>query len=226
MAAIDFSYFCSLNDIDDELVGLTTAISSSGLLEPTRKRRFISRAYGEINAALAAGGYTVPVLNSVKQLITGAITAKDDVIAITVEDGTKFSVSDTVRIHGKTGNIYLSEFVPIVLIATNALTIEFAKNSYDASSTCELCTLGFLHLRNCNIDGAAYKALNALAIKNTSLSEKAGEMKESYERCLSDLKDGKILLDGLAQGGDFIESIQTADSTTNNIIFTMEGDIF
>jgi len=224
--AIDFPYFCSLNDVDNEIVNLTVAISSTGKLEHTVKRLFISHAYGEINSALAAGGYSVPVLNTVKQAISGSITASDNVRSFTVTDGTAYSISQTVRIHGQTGNIFNSEFVPIVGISSNTLTVEFAKNAYDADSTCELCTLGFLHLRNCNTLGATYRALNALAIKDTRLSEKADKLEEKFDTCLTDLKEGKILLDGLAQGGDFIESIQTSDTDTDIVLFTMDGFIF
>lgn len=222
--AIDFPYFCSLNDVDNEIINLTVAIA--GQLEHTIKRLFISQSYGEVNAALAAGGYDLPVLNLVKQAISGAITASDNVRSFTVTDGTAYSISKTVRIHGQTGSIFNSEFVPIVGISTNVLTVEFAKNSYDADSTCELCTLGFLHLRNCNTLGAAYRALNALAVKNPQLSEKATEMREVYEMCLADLREGTILLNGLTQDGNFIETIQTADSDKNIIIFEMDGNIF
>ncbi len=224
--AIDFPYFCSLNDVDNEILNLTVAKASTGQLEHTVKRLFISLSYGEVNAALAAGGYDLPVLNSVKQAISGAITASDNVVSFTVTDGTAYSISKTVRIHGQTGSIFNSEFVPIVGISTNVLTVEFAKNAYDADSTCELCTLGFLHLRNCNTLGAAYRALNALASKNPQLSEKAGEMREVYEMCLADLREGTILLDGITQGGNFIETIQTADSDKNKIIFKVAGNIF
>jgi len=224
--AIDFPYFCSLNDIDNEIVNLTVAIGSSGKLEHTIKRLFISQAYGEINSALKAGGYSVPVLNTVKQAISGSITASDNVRSFTITDGTAYSISQTVRIHGQTGNIFNSEFVPIVGISTNVLTVEFAKNAYDADSTCELCTLGFLHLRNCNTLGATYRALNALAIEDLDLSDKADKLENKFDACLTDLKEGNILLDGLTQGGDFIESIQTADTDTDNILFTIDGNIF
>ncbi len=222
--AINFPYFCSLNDVDNEIINFTTAIGSSGKLEHTAKRLFISMAYGEINSALSVGGYTVPVLNSVKQAISGSITASDNVVSFTVTDGTAYAIGDTVWLHGQTGNVFNSEFVPIVGISTNVLTVEFAKNSYNADSTCELCTLGFLHLRSCNVLGAAYRAINALSVKNVNSNEKAESLKETYQMCLSDLKDGDILLDGLSQGSSFIESFQTNNSTEDSIIFTIAGN--
>ncbi len=222
-ASVDFPYYCSLNDIDNEIINLTVAISSTGQLERTIKRLFISQSYGEVNASLAAGGYDLPVLNTTKQTITEAITASDNVRSFTITDETVFDISKTVRLHGQSGNVFNSEFVPIVAIVGSVLTVEFAKNSYNASSTCELCTDGFLYLRNCNTLGAAYRALNTLAIKNPELSEKAADMKEVYQMCLSDLRDGNILLPGLSKGGDFIETLQTNDSDENNIIFKVSG---
>ncbi len=121
---------------------------------------------------------------------------------------------------------FYSEFVPIVGITDNVLTIEFAKNAYNADSTCELCTDGFLYLRNCNTLGAASRALKGLSINNTSLSEPAEDMREIFQMCLDDLRDGNVLLNGLSIGGSFIETIQTADADKNNIIFKIKGDIF
>ena len=225
--AIDFPYYCSANDIDNELINLTVATASTGKLSNSIQRLFISQSFGEINAALAAGGYTLPVLNATKQAISGGITASDDVVSFTVTDGTAYSISKTVRVHGQTGSNFNSEFTPIVGISTNVLTVEFAKNSYDADSTCELCTDGFLHLRNCNTMGAAYRALNALSIKQgRSLNEKAGELKEMYQMCLDDIKDGNVLLDGLTRGGLFLQSIQTQDSTKDVIEVKLTGDIY
>lgn len=221
--AIDFPYYCSTKDIDNELINLTVAIGSTGQLERTIKRLFISQSFGEINSKLAVGGYDLPVLNTVKQAISGAITAVDDVVSFTVTDGTVYSISKTVRLHGQSGNDFFSEFTAIVGIATNVLTVEFAKNSYDADSTCELCTDGFLYLRNCNTLGAGYRCLNALAIKNPDLSEKAADMREIYQMLLDDIKEGNILLDGLSMGGSFIETLQTADSDENKIIFKVSG---
>ncbi len=222
--AIDFPYYCSTNDVDNEILNLTVASASTGKLDRSVKRAVISQSFGEVNAALAKGGYTLPVLNTTKQAISGAITAVDDVVSFTVTDGTEYDISKTVRIHGQSGNDFFSEFTAIIGIATNVLTVEFAENSYDADSTCELCTNGFLYLRNCNTLGAAYRAVNALSIKNPDFSEKATEMREVYEMCLADLKDGGVLLDGLAQGGSFIETLQTNDDDENNIIFKVSGD--
>ncbi len=224
--AIDFPYYCSTNDVENEILNLTVANAATGKLDRSVKRAFISQSFGEVNAALAAGGYTLPILNSVKQAITQAITAADDVRSFTVTDGTAYDISKTVRIHGQSGNDFYSEFTAIVGIATNVLTVEFAENSYDEDSTCELCTDGFLYLRNCNTLGAAYRAVNALSIKNPDMNEKASEMREVYEMCLADLKDGGILLDGLSQGGSFIETFQTNNDDENDIIFKIKGDIF
>jgi len=221
--ALDFPYYCSTNDVESELLNLTVANAATGKLDRSVKRAFISQSYGEINAALARGGYTLPVLNTVKQAISGSITAVDDVVSFTVTDGTAYSISKTVRIHGQSGNDFFSEFTAIVGISTNVLTVEFAENSYDADSTCELCTDGFLYLRNCNTLGAAYRAVNALAIKNPDMSEKAADMREIYQMLLDDIKEGNIELPGLTMGGKFIETLQTADSDENNIIFKVSG---
>ena len=224
--AINFPYFCSLNDIDNELVNLTVAIASTGKLERTIKRLFISQSYGEIVSALGVGGYTVPVRNSVKQAISGAITASNNVVSFTVTDGTAYDIDETVRLHGQTASVFNSEFTPIVGISTNVLTVEFAKNSYNADSTCELCTLGFLHLRNCNTLGATYRALNALGIKDTSLSEKAEAMKKVYDKCLKELQDGVVVLDGLTRGSGLIKTYQTenpnADDVKNAPVFSLD----
>ncbi len=224
--AIDFPYYCSTNDVESEILNLTVANAATGKLDRSVKRAFISQSFGEINAALARGGYTLPVLNTVKQAISGAITAADDVVSFTVTDGTEYDISKTVRIHGQSGNDFYSEFTAIVGISTNVLTVEFAENSYDADSTCELCTNSFLYLRNCNTLGAAYRALNALAITNPQLSEKATEMMEVYQMCLDDLKEGNILLDDIAKDGSFIETFQTNNSDENDIIFKIKGAIF
>jgi len=223
-ASVDFPYYCSTNDVDSEILNLTVAKASTGKLDRTVKRAFISQSFGEVNAALAKGGYDLPILNTVKQTITEAITASSDVRSFTITDETVFDIGKTVRIHGQSGNNFNSEFVPIVAITGSVLTVEFAENSYNASSTCELCTNGFLYLRNCNTLGAAYRAVNALSIKNPDFSEKATEMREVYQMCLDDLKDGNILLDGLAQGGSFIQTLQTDDSDENKIIFKVSGD--
>lgn len=216
--AIDFPYYCSLNDVDNELVNLTVAISSTGKLEHTAKRLFISQAYGDINSALSAGQYTAPVLNTVKQAMSGSITASDNVVSFTVTDGTVYGIAETVRIHGRTGNIFNSEFVPIVGISTNTLTVEFAKNSYNADSTCELCTLGFLHLRNCNTLGATYRALNALAIKNTSLSAKADKLEKKFDKCMENLIAGKIFMDGFTKTSGLIKTYQTENPNADDVV--------
>ena len=223
-ASVDFPYYCSTNDVDSELLTLTVATASTGKVDRSVKRAFISQSYAEINACLAAGGYTLPVLNTVKQTITGAITASDDLVSFTITDESVFDVAKTVRLHGQSGNAISSEFTPIVAITGSVLTVEFAENSYNASSTCELCTDGFLYLRNCNTLGASYRAVNALAIKNPDLSDKAADMKEVYQMLLKDIKEGNILLPGLSKGGSFIETLQTNDSDENEIIFKISGD--
>ena len=224
--AIDFPYYCSTNDVENEILNLTVANAATGKLDRSVKRAFISQSYGEVNAALSKGGYDLPVLNSVKQPITQAITAVDDVVSFTVTDGDAYDISKTVRLHGQSGDDFYSEFTPIVGIVSDILTVEYAENSYDADSTCELCTDGFLYLRNCNTLGAAYRAVNALSIKNPDMSEKADDMREVYQMCLADLKDGGVLLPGLSQGGSFIETFQTNNDDENDIIFKIKDDIF
>ena len=101
MAGVNFLYYCSLQDVKDNLLNFRFDESGSKLTVKVL-RKAISKAYGQLSAALKAGGYSVPVTNSVKTLTTGAEAASTSpvVIGVTAGDGSNFSISDTVRIHG------------------------------------------------------------------------------------------------------------------------------
>ena len=214
MAGINFLYYCSLQDIKDNILNLVLTGTSAKLTAKVL-RRATSKAYGELNAALKKGGYSVPVTNSVKTLTTGAESASDDpvVIAVTTGEGSNFFIGATVRIHGlfTTDSQYEDEFVGIILIATDNITVEFLEDGYDAGATMELCTEGFLYLRNCLAIGAAAKSIQGFLIKDVEANSNLDRMLDQWTKCLDDLRGGEIELDGLDKDSTttFIETQQT-----------------
>ena len=229
MAGVNFLYYCSLQDVRDLLLNFKTG--TADLLKPKVLRKAISKAYGQLNAALKTGGYSVPVTNSVKTLTTAAETASDDpvVIAVTAGDGENFSIGSTVRIHGlfTTDSQYEDEFTGIILIATDNITVEFLEDGYDAGATMELCTEGFLFIRNCLANGGAYIASKGLHTKDVEVDSMLDRMRDDFDKCLEKLRNGEVELDGLDKdsGTVFIETQQTQNSDDRvDAIFEREMD--
>lgn len=217
MAGVNFLYYCSLDDVKDALLNAVKdwAVTTLKLSDP-KIRGHIRRAYAELNGAMAKGGYTVPAVNATKTTITGAVTATEDATATAeiVGDGTGFAAGDTVRVHGLlTGStVYKDEFVGLVVVSGNALTFERFENAYDAGATVELCTEGFVYLNSCNTTGAAYKTLASITVGQArAKNDRVDELKAKWDECLKALKQGEVILDGLALGSAnvAIESFQT-----------------
>ncbi len=230
MSGVNFLYYCSLQDVKDNLLNFNFT-SSSAPLTTKVLRKAISRAYGQLNAALKKGGYLIPVTNSVKTLTTAAESASEApvVIAVTAGEGENFSVGDTVRIHGllTTSTLYEDEFVGIVLIATDNITVEFLEDGYNLGATMELCTEGYLYLRDCLADGAAYKASKGLHTKDVEVDSMLDRMRDDFNDCLKNLREGEIELDGLDKDPAtiFIETFQTQNSDEEiDPIFEREMD--
>ena len=217
MAGVNFLYYCSLQDVKDNLLNFDFTTSSHKLTAKVL-RKAIARAYGQLNAALKAGGYSVPVTNSVKTLTTAAESASDApvVIAVTAGDGENFSIGDTVRIHGllTSTTFYEDEFVGIVLISTDNITVEFLEDGYDSGATMELCTEGYIFLRDCLASGAAYLASKGLHTKDVEVDSMLDRMRDDFKDCLKNLREGEIELDGLDKDLNvtFIETFQTENS--------------
>lgn len=229
MAGVNFLYYCSLQDVKDNLLNYDTATANRKLIDKIL-RKAISKAYGELNAALKQGGYTVPVMNSVKTLMDDAEVASTAPVVIGVADAGDFSIGDVVRIHGllTSSTLYEDEFTSIVLIASNNITVEFLEDSYDASATMELCTQGFLYLRSCLADGAAFYAARNLQAKGSELKDSIEDMGENFRKCLDDLKERKVSLDGLTleSGSVFISTwaSDNSEQTDADPIITMDKD--
>lgn len=215
MAGINFLYYCSLQDIKDNLLNFVFTGTSAKLTSKVL-RRSIAKAYGQLNAALKAGGYSVPVTNTVKTLTTGAETASDDpvVVAVTAGDGSNFAIGDTVRIHGKKTAAYNDEFTGIILITTDDITVEFLDEDYDLGATMELCTEGYLFIRQCLANGGAYVASKGLHTKDIEVDSMLDRMRDDFNDCLQRLRDGEIELDGLTKdpATTFIETFQTQNA--------------
>ncbi len=229
MSGVNFLYYCSLQDVRDLLLNFKTGTSDN--LKPKVLRKAISRAYGQLNAALKTGGYSVPVTNSVKTLTDAAETASDDpvVIAVTAGDGENFSIGSTVRIHGlfTTSSQYEDEFVGIILIATDNITVEFLEDGYDTGATMELCTEGFLFIRQCLANGGAYIASKGLHTKDVEVDSMLDRMRDDFNDCLEKLRNGEVELDGLDKdsGTVFIETFQTQNTDAEvDPVFEREMD--
>lgn len=229
MAGVNFLYYCSLQDVRDNLLNYDTS-TSGHKLDANILRKAISKAYGELNAALKKGGYAIPVTNSVKTLMDDAEVASDSPVVVGVADASDFSIADVVRIHGilTSSTLYEDEFTSIVLIASNNVTVEFLEDGYDASATMELCTQGFLYLRSCLADGAAFYAARGMKMKSTEFSDSVEDMGENFRKCLEDLKERNITLDGLTleSGSVFISTWANDNSDEPDVgpIITMGKD--
>lgn len=224
--AVKAPYYCSYQDVKEALANLPISFGTNGAADITTARNHISRAYGAMSGALSAGGYTVPVALPVKTLLSSTITASDNLVALTIGSGESetnedFPVGSTIRINGTPSGITArDEFVNVVDHTSNkVIRVEWAKNTYTGTITIELCTEGFLFLRQCNTIGAAGSLLTALNIKRDSSDENADNFIEEFESCLKQLRRGDIRLDGLVVGGNFIESLQTENSDQDVICF-------
>ncbi len=229
MAAINFLYYCSIVNVQN---ALKNAVKSwSDALRPfddTEVRDFISQAFGELNAALATGGYTLPVTNSTKTTITDEVTAADTVTVEAVADASGFSVGKTVRIHGPAaGTIYNDEFVGIVLIASNNVSLEYTKLAYNSGATMELCTDGYLFLRRALITGASFYVLDSLILGQAKAeNSRVDNLEKRWNNILKDLRERKIKLDGLTADETFIATYQTDNSDADDVgpIFEIDQD--
>jgi hypothetical protein len=229
MAAINFLYYCSILNVQNALKNAVKDWTDANRpFDNTEIRDFVSQAFGELNAALSTGGYTLPVTNSTKTTITGAVTAADTVKAEAVADASGFSVGKTVRIHGPaTGTIYNDEFVGIVLIASNTISFEYAKLDYNAGATMELCTDGYLFLRRANITGASFYVLDSLTMGQAkATNDRLSRLEDRWNSILEDLRERKIKLDGLTADEIFIETYQTDNSDADDVgpIFEIDQD--
>ncbi len=230
MAAINFLYYCSIVNVQNALKNAVKSWSDANRpFDDTEVRDFISQAFGELNAALATGGYTLPVTNSTKTTVTGALTAADTIKAEAVADASGFSVGKTVRIHGPgTGTIYNDEFVGIVLIASNTVSLEYIKLPYNAGATMELCTDGYLFLRRALITGASFYVLDSLILGQAKAeNSRVDNLEKRWNNILKDLRDRKIKLDGLTADETFIETYQTNNPDAADVgpIFTIDMDL-
>jgi len=220
-------YYCSFQDVARKLESIPNS-RSVGYATPTLVRGHILAAYGKINAALSAGGYDVPVSLSQRTLITGALTASDNLVTLSLDssgdyEAADFPVGSTIRINGFSSNTLTNEFVSVVsLVSTYSLKVEFLKESYDANATIELCDVGFLFLKECNAQGATARVLRALAVKGAVNNEIAEAEADEFAACLEMIKSGEIDLDGLSiASGQFIQSLQTDEPDQDVSSFSM-----
>jgi len=222
MAGINFLYYCSLQDVKDWLFDVAFVETDQlTVFDDRRLRRAIGRAYGEINGALKSGGYDVPVSNSVKTVTQGAETASTTdpvVIAVASGDGINFSSGDTTRIHGVSTTPYKDEFVGVVLVATDNVTVEYLENDYDSGATVELCSEGYLYLRECNAKGAAAKLLFGKIVGQAkSRNEKITTLLDEYNACLKLIRDGDVDLDGLTAGASVVDTYFTDNPSATDV---------
>ncbi len=231
MAAINFLYYCSIVNVQNALRNVVKAWTDANRpFDDTEVRDFISQAFGELNAALATGGYTLPVTNSTKTTITGAVTASDNITVEAVADASSFAVGKTVRVHGPetTGDdVYNDEFVGIVLISSNNVTFEYFKLAYDLGATMELCTDGYLFLRRALITGASFYMLDSLILGQAKAeNSRVDNLEKRWNNILKDLRDRKIKLDGLTADETFIATYQTDNPDADDVgpIFEIDQD--
>lgn len=218
MAAINFLYYCAITDVQDHLLGFNWSDANR---KPTDKvvRRAISRAYGILNAALKHGGYSVPVTNSTKTVTSGDETASTSPVVVAVTDGSVVESGDTVRIHGaNAGSAYTDEFTGVILVSSNDVTVDFLETSPKGGATMELCSEGYLFLREANALGGAYFIVSGMTIGQAKgTNERKSELRDEWNNILNDLREGNLDLDGLSMGNSFIETYQTDNSTANDV---------
>lgn len=226
--AVVWPYYCTMQDVDDRLVGLLPALRSStvGSTVPLNNNvlmNLVSQVYGEINAALDRGGYSTPVANTNKTTITAGISASNNIVTIPVGDDTIFSVGDMAFIHGQTSSTFNAEFVHIVNADSGADTVVAFSllNAYNNGSTIEAVTRGFNYVRQCNAVGVAVQSLmSPVVAQGRSANSKVVDLNDWYERCLADLSSGSVTLDGLslASNARFIKSYQTENQNAADVI--------
>jgi hypothetical protein len=197
--AVAFPYYCSRQDVKDVLLELDRSFgtnTTNNNLYDSRLRRFISMAYARINAAMAKGSYQIPATNSTSQTFSSSLTASQNVVTINqVQDGTAFSVGDTVRIHGTTGSVYADEFTNVVAISSDLVDVEFLQKSYDANGTIEIVTVGMEILRHINAQGAALLAMGGLTLGfATSENSKTSELADAFNADLNAIASGELRL--------------------------------
>lgn len=95
-------YYCSVNDVHDVLANIKNAAKTSGgVIDRQRIRRFILSAYGRLNGALAAAGYSVPVVLTQRSLFTNdpGTTGLQVINLPAGSDVNEWPVASTVRIN-------------------------------------------------------------------------------------------------------------------------------
>jgi hypothetical protein len=200
--AILWPYYCTIQDIQDRLVGIDTLFGTNGKLTDNVVMSLISQTHSEVNAALSTGNYTVPVTNTNKTTIASGISASDNVVTISVTDDTIFTIGDTVFIHGQLSSNFYAEFAHVVNADTGADTIVVYSliNSYNSGSTIEVVEAGFNYVRDCEAVGATVKALQSPVIsQGRSRNESVNQFDAWYKERLDSLKSGKVSLDGLVE---------------------------
>lgn len=203
--AVGFPYYCSIIDVQDLIFQRDKSFGAkSGTTVPlhnSRLRRFISKANAKVNAALRNGRYSIPAVNTVKQLISNSLTASTNIVTLnSVEDGDEFSIGDTVRIHGTSSNVYNDEFTNIVSINSDVIDVEFLENSYDANATIERVLPGMDTLRHITAEGAAEMALGGQTARSTTQSNnKIERLSSQFEKDLEAIREGDLVLEGLTR---------------------------
>jgi ribosomal protein L35AE/L33A len=215
---VGFMGYCTSNDVEKDILNLKQSTGSGKSLDFTVRRLFIAQIYGEINAALSEGLYQAPVTNVTKQVITEALVAGDTVNFFTVQDGTKFSAGKIVRIHGQNGSVYNDEFTHVVSVSGNVVGVEFLKNSYNAKATIELANDASLYLRSINSIGAALRALGGLIIGQAqSENSRANQLESWYDKTLTQIRLGKLVLDGLSYQVGILKSFQDGNPNDEDV---------
>jgi len=206
--AVSYPYYCAVQDVQDVLIEFDRSFGSDTTavnLDDNKITRFISMAFGRINASIYQGRYTTPAANTTKQVITNSLTAStstaEQVRTLNqVEDGTLFTAGDTVRLHGPSGVTYSDEFTQVVAVSNDLVDVLYLKNSYDALSTVEIVLPGMETLRHLNAQGAALLAVGGLTLGfSTEENSKEGSLATEFNNELTLIQEHKIALPGLAR---------------------------
>jgi hypothetical protein len=218
--------YASVADVKDEIINVD--FGSNTKLTTARLVRTKSKINGEINAALATGGYSVPQIISTTTTTSGAEVASTDTEVIGVADATDFSTGltngqTTIRIYGLSSTDFNDDFTEMVSISSNDITVFALGAAFDSGATVELLSEGLKTLRSCESKGTASRALNTIDSRSGRRNEKVDEMKKWYDECIKMIRDGELLLDGLTKKTtDAIRSLQVDDSDEDNVIFTLD----
>ena len=217
-------YYCAPLDVEDALIN-SGAFTTNGPLTEQRMRRFVSRAYSQINAALVRGGYSLPVTNETLDLVASfSPDTGNAAVAITLtnELTADFDVGTTVRLFGNlSGGLMGDEFTSIVQINSSLIVVvDYMQNDFSGTpnATIELCTEGFLFLRDCNVSGAAEMSLGGLTMgQGRSQNVKTESLKSDFQICLDLLSMGAISLNGLSRKSDMIRTYQTDNPDADGV---------